>query len=182
MVDASIAYSATCFWARNGESMFHHQWLFAAESCHLLHDNGPSVRNKRLSACAYAPLSVPQAPTWHTLYELMAVMNQGIGRTNTHIQPSCNLFNCYSSLFMNQFQCSFFNPRSRGCSWTSGALWIRHTCVAIFEHFNPLIDKSTRENFIPILSTHAEMIFVLPAHLLPTKSVWPNAVPLCCNL
>ena len=33
--------------------------LFAAESCRLLHDNGPSVRNKRLSACAYAPLSVP---------------------------------------------------------------------------------------------------------------------------
>uniref|UniRef100_A0A8C4SA34 non-specific serine/threonine protein kinase n=1 Tax=Erpetoichthys calabaricus TaxID=27687 RepID=A0A8C4SA34_ERPCA len=29
--------------------------------------------------------------------------------------------------------------------------------MAIFEHFNPLIDDSTGENFIPILSTHAEI-------------------------
>ena len=43
------------------------------------------------------------------------------------------------------------------CSWTSGALCICHTCAAIFEHFNPLVDDSTRENFISILSTHAEM-------------------------
>jgi len=84
-------------------------------------------------------------------------MNQGIGRTNTHIQPSCNLFNCYSSVFTNQFQGSFIIPRGRGCCWTSGALCIRHTRAAILEHFSPLIDVSTRENFIPILSTHAEM-------------------------
>jgi len=45
----------------------------------------------------------------------------------------------------------------RGCSWMSGALCIRHTHAAIFEHFNPLIDDSTRGNFIAILSTHAEV-------------------------
>jgi len=89
--------------------------------------------------------------------ELKAVINQRIGRTNTYIQSSCNLFNCYSSVSTNQFQGSFFIPRGCGCSWTSGMLCIRHTRAAIFEHFNPLIDNSTRQNFIPILSTHAEM-------------------------
>jgi len=39
----------------------------------------------------------------------------------------------------------------------SVALCIRHTSAAIFKHFNPLIDDSTRQNFIPILSTHAEI-------------------------
>ena len=58
-MDASIAYPAACFHARNGESMFHHKCLFAAESCHLLHDNGPSVGSKRLKRCTYTPLSVP---------------------------------------------------------------------------------------------------------------------------
>ena len=57
---------------------------------------------------------------------------------------------------MNQFQGSFVIPRGRGCRWTSGALCIRHTRAAIFEHFNPLTDNSTRQNFIPTLSTHAE--------------------------
>ena len=93
----------------------------------------------------------------HTLLKLRLSMNQGVGRTTTHLQPSCNLFSCYSSVFTNQFQGSFLIPRGRGCSWTSGALCICHTRVAIFEHFNPLVDNSTRENFIPILSTHAEM-------------------------
>ena len=62
-----------------------------------------------------------------------------------------------SSVFTNQFQGSFFIPRGCGCRWTSGALCIRHTRAAIFEHFSPLVDDSARENFIPILSTHAEM-------------------------
>jgi len=97
-------------------------------------------------------------------------MNQGIGRTNTHIQPSCNLFNCYSSVFTNQFQGSFFIPRGRGCSWTPGALCIRHTRAAIFEHFIPLIDDSTRENFIPMLSTHAEMNLCSRHTLCPQKA------------
>ena len=60
-----------------------------------------------------------------------------------------------SSVFTNQFQGSFFIPSGRGCSWTYGALCIRHTRAAIFEHFSPLIDDSKRENFIPILSTHS---------------------------
>ena len=75
----------------------------------------------------------------------------------SHIQPSCNPFNCYSSVFTNQFEGSFFIPRGRGCNWTFEALCIHHTRAAIFEHFDPLIDDSTRENFIPILSTHADM-------------------------
>ena len=89
--------------------------------------------------------------------EHKAVMNQGIGRTNTHIQPSCDLFNGYSSVFMNQFQGSFFIPRGRGCSWKSGALCLRQIHAAIFKHFNPLINDSTRKNLIPILSTYMEM-------------------------
>ena len=75
----------------------------------------------------------------------------------SHIQPSCNLFICYSSVSTNQFQGTFFIPLGRGCSWTSGALCNRHTRAAIFEHFNPLIDDSTRKNFIPMLSTYVEM-------------------------
>ena len=67
-----------------------------------------------------------------------------------------------SCVFTNQFQgsffiVSFFIPRGRSCSWKPGALCIRHTCAAIFEHFNPLIDDSTRKSFIAILSTHTEM-------------------------
>jgi len=75
------------------------------------------------------------------------------GRLNVSVGSAC----CYSSVFTNQFQGSFFIPRGRGCSWTSGALCIRHTRATILEHFNPLIDDSTTENFIPILSTHAEI-------------------------
>jgi len=74
------------------------------------------------------------------------------GRLNVSVGSAC-----YSSVFTNQFQGSFFIPRGRGCSWTSGALCIRHTRAAIFEHFNLLIDDSTRDSFIPILSTHEEM-------------------------
>jgi len=84
-------------------------------------------------------------------------MNQGIGRTNTHIQPSCKLFKGYPSVFTNQFQGSFLIPHGCGCSWKTGALCNRQTHAAIFKHFIPHIDNSTRENFIPILSTHAEM-------------------------
>ena len=91
------------------------------------------------------------------LTELKAVINQGIGKTNTHDQPSCSLFNCYSSVFTNHFQGSFFIPRGCGCSWTSGALCICQTRVAIFKHLNLLIGDSTTENFIPILSTNVEM-------------------------
>jgi len=74
------------------------------------------------------------------------------GRLNVSVGSAC-----YSSVFANQFQGSFFIPRGRDCSWTSGALCIRHIRAAIFKHLNPLIDNSTRENFIPILCTHAEM-------------------------
>ena len=84
-------------------------------------------------------------------------MNQGIGRTNTHIQPSCKLFKGYPSVFTNQFQGSFLIPHGCGCSWKTGALCNRQTHAAIFENSNPLIDDSTRENLIPILSTHKEM-------------------------
>jgi len=99
-------------------------------------------------------------------------MNQGKGRTNTYIQSSCNLFNCYSSVFTNQFQGSFFIPRGRGCSWTSRALCIRHTRAAIFEHFSSLIDDSTREKFIPILSTHAEMNLCSQHTFCPLKMLF----------
>jgi len=64
---------------------------------------------------------------------------------------------CYSSVFTNQFQGSFCISRGRGCSWTSRVLRIRHTRAAILEHFNPLTDDSTTENFILILNTRAEM-------------------------
>ena len=94
-------------------------------------------------------------PTGTHFTEFKAVMNQGMGRTNTHIQPSRNLFNCYP--FFHESVPGFFLPRGRGCSWMSRALCIRHTCAAIFEDFNPLIDNSMRENFIPILTTHTEM-------------------------
>jgi len=102
--------------------------------------------------------------------ELIRENRRITGRNNTHIQPSCNLFNCYSSVFTNQFQGSFFIPRSRGCSWTSGALCIRHTRAVIFEHFIPLADDSTRENFIPILSTQAEMNLCSRHTLCPQKA------------
>ena len=86
------------------------------------------------------------------------------------MQPSCNLFNCDSSVFTNQLQGSFFIPRGRGCNWTSEALCIHHTRAAIFEHFNPLIDDSTRELYPNTEHTCGDE-FVLPAHLLPTKSI-----------
>ena len=70
---------------------------------------------------------------------------------------------------MTHFQGSFFIPRGRGCSWTSGALCIRHTRAAIFEYFSPLIDDSTRQNFIPILRTHAEMN-LCSRHTCPQKA------------
>ena len=87
------------------------------------------------------------------------------GRLNVSVGSAC-----YSSVFANQFQGSFFIPRGRDCSWTSGALCIRHTRAAIFEHFNPLIDDSTRENFIPILSTHAEMNLCIRHTFCPQKA------------
>ena len=83
-------------------------------------------------------------------------MNQGIGRTNTHIQPSCNPFNCYSSVFMNQFQVlsSFLVVVA-----VAGRpeLSVSVTLVRPFSNISVHSDDSTRENFIPILSTHAEM-------------------------
>ena len=177
---ASIAYSAACFRARNGESMFHHQWLFAAESCHL-HDNGPSVGNKRLCFCAYAPvisLGTHLAGTHFTEHKTHELVN----RQNQHshsafLQPLQLLF-----FYFHESVPGFFIPRGRGFSWTSGALSIRHTRAAIFEHFNPLIDDSTCENFIPILSTHTEMNVCSQHTFCPQKAYDRTLLPLWCNL
>jgi len=70
---------------------------------------------------------------------------------------------------MNQFQGSFFIPRGRGCSWTPECS-ASHTRAAIFKHFNPLTDDSMRENFIPILSTHAEMNLCSQHAFCPQKA------------
>ena len=102
--------------------------------------------------------------------EIKGVMNQGIGRINTHIQRSCNIFNCHSFVFTNQFQGSFFIPRGCGHSWMSGALCICHSCAAILVHFNPLIHDSMRE-FYPHIEHTRRDEFLFPSHLQPTKSV-----------
>jgi len=39
--------------------------------------------------------------------ELICENRRITGRNDTHIPPSCNFFNCYSSVFTNQFQGSF---------------------------------------------------------------------------
>ena len=61
-----------------------------------------------------------------------------------------------SSVFMNQFPGSFFIPRGRGCSWTSGALHPSHSC-GHFRTFQSTHRRFYEREFIPILSTHTEM-------------------------
>ena len=82
-------------------------------------------------------------------------MNQRTGRTNTFSLPATSsavilLFSRISSRVLSSFL-EVVAVAGRPERFASVTL------VAIFEHFNPLIDNSTRENFIPILSTHAEM-------------------------
>jgi hypothetical protein len=65
------------------------------------------------------------------------------------------------------FPRSWYVSRIGHWKFDSGALYILRNRAAIFKYFNPLIHDSTRENFIPIFSTHAEMN-------LCSRHTWPQ--------
>lgn len=113
-------------------------------------------------------LLIHSSQNYQSGISLIVSSMSGLGRSNTHIQLPRFPFQLFLfCFFVNQFQDSFLILCSCGCSWTSRALCIHHTSMAIFKHFNPLKDYFYERELYSHTEHTCRDEF---AHLLPTKS------------
>jgi hypothetical protein len=101
--------------------------------------------------------------------ELKLVMHHRLGRPSADIKLFCSFVGRHSSVLNNQFPSRFFILCGCGTS--------AHT--DIFKNFISLMNSSTKESIVPILSTHA-LIYPPDTPSIPTRNVSQIGAPPQC--